>query len=108
MNVLKRHFFIFAVIGTYLVLSAILNISCPVMYFIKIPCPTCGMTRAILSLVRFDVREYMEYNPMAFFMITAAFLLIHRNVLKKNKWIDSYSALVLTTNIIIYFIHFKR
>ena len=103
MNVLKRHFFIFTIIGTFFVLGAILNISCPIMYLIKIPCPTCGMTRAILSLVRFDIKGYMAYNPMAFFMITAAFFLIHRNILGRKKWIDIYSAIVLTTNLIFYF-----
>lgn len=104
MNILKRHLFIFAIIGIYFVLSTIFNITCPIMYLTKVPCPTCGMTKAIMALVQLDIKGYVEYNSMAFFMITAVILLIHRNVLGKKKWIDCFSSLVITTNTLVYFI----
>lgn len=104
MRIIKSHLFIFAVIGIYFVLSTIFGITCPIKYIVKVPCPTCGMTRAMISLIRLDFKGYVEYNFMAFFMIIAVILLIHRKVFKKTKWIDWYSMLVLATNMLIYFI----
>lgn len=104
MRIIKQHLFIFAVIGIYFVLSTIFDITCPIKYITKVPCPTCGMTRAMMSLIRLDFKGYVEYNFMAFFMITAVMLLIHRNVFKKKRWIDCYSMLVLATNLLVYFI----
>lgn len=104
MKIIKRHLFIFAVIGIYFVLSTMFGITCPIKYITKVPCPTCGMTRAMMSLIRLDFKGYVEYNVMAFFMITAVMLLIHRNVFKERRWIDCYSMLVLAANLLVYFI----
>ena len=104
MRIIKKHIFIFAVIGIYFVLIAIFDITCPIRYITKVPCPTCGMTRAMMSLIRLDFKGYVEYNVMAFFMITAVMLLIHRDVFKRRKWINWYSMLVLAVNLLVYFI----
>ena len=104
MRIIKKHLFIFVVIGTYFVLGTIFDITCPIKYIIKLPCPTCGMTRALISLIKLDFKGYVEYNFMAFFMITAVMLLIHRNIFKKKRWIKWYSMLVLLVNLLVYFI----
>ena len=104
MRIIKKHLFIFAVIGIYFVLIAIFDITCPIRYITKVPCPTCGITRAMMSLIRLDFKGYVEYNVMAFFMITTVMLLIHRDVFKKRKWINWYSMLVLAVNLLVYFI----
>ena len=104
MRIIKKHLFIFAVIGIYFFLIAIFDITCPIRYITKVPCPTCGMTRAMMSLIRLDFKGYAEYNVMAFFMITAVMLLIHRDVFKRRKWINWYSTSVLVVNLLVYFI----
>lgn len=104
MNILKRHLFIFAIIGVYFTLSSFFDISCPIMYLIKIPCPTCGITKAIMALVQFDIKGYVEYNVMAFFMVTTVILLIHRNIFNKKRWVDWFSIFVILINTFIYFI----
>ena len=104
MKILKRHLVIFAIIGIYYGLNTVFGITCPIKYIIKAPCPTCGMTRAMMSLIQLDFRGYVEYNVMAFFMMTTVMLLVHRNVLKKRRWIDWYSMLVLALNMLVYFI----
>lgn len=99
---LKTHLIIFAVIGVYYVACIAFDITCPIKYITHMPCPTCGMTRAMLSLLRLDIKAYMEYNPMAFFMVSAVLLFIHRGVLKKKKWIDWYMIIVLSINTVVY------
>lgn len=104
MKILRRHIFIFVIIAVYFIIGYILNITCPIKYIMDAPCPTCGMTRAMLALVRLDFKGYVQYNPMAFFMVIAVILLIHRNLLRKKKLVDWIFALVVTTNTIFYFI----
>ena len=48
-----------------------------------IPCPTCGATRSILSLVRGNIRGAISHNPLAFICYFATLFL------------DLYSAFVL-------------
>lgn len=42
-----------------------LNWFCPVKRFLGVECPTCGMSRALISLLRLDFRGYFHYNAMA-------------------------------------------
>ena len=42
---------------------------CPSMVFIGLPCPGCGLTRAALSLMRFDFQKALYFNPMIFFAL---------------------------------------
>ena len=38
---------------------------CPLKRFFGIPCPTCGLTRAVAHLLRFELREAFEIQPLA-------------------------------------------
>ena len=42
----------------------LLKIPCLFRYFFRIPCPGCGMTRALLSLLRLDLKGAFCYHPM--------------------------------------------
>lgn len=44
------------------------NITCVFLELFKIPCPGCGMTRALVSLVRLDFYQALRHNVMVFFM----------------------------------------
>ena len=37
---------------------------CPLRRFLAIPCPTCGTTRAVFALFRWNVREAFAWNPL--------------------------------------------
>ena len=41
------------------------DITCLVKLFVGVPCPTCGMTRALLSFVKLDFYSYFYYNAFA-------------------------------------------
>ena len=42
---------------------------CPFKALTGIPCPGCGMTRAMLSLTKGDFRGAFGYNPFSFFLL---------------------------------------
>ncbi len=49
---------------------------CPFDYFLGIPCPGCGMTRAFFALLRLDFEEAFYYHPLFFVVIVAAVIIL--------------------------------
>ena len=100
--------FHFAVIpgifALYYIILKILGIDCPIKALTGKACPTCGMTRAMLSLLRFDFKGYLHYNPMALFTGIAVLLIIHRKKIKPKLLSDMYCILALTANTFYYII----
>ena len=104
MKLLKKHLLVLAVILLYLLICQLFGGACPISTIIGFPCPTCGMTRAMLSLLRADFVGYLEYHPMAFPMILAVLLYIHKNVLGNKKWITWFMGIALTLTMVVYII----
>lgn len=44
------------------------DLDCVFIELFGIPCPGCGMTRALLSVLRFDFIQAIKYNVIIFFM----------------------------------------
>ena len=42
------------------------GVPCVFVYFLGIPCPGCGMTRAMYSLLSLDLVAAWNYNPLIF------------------------------------------
>lgn len=95
---LKKH-----IIAALISLAALLlDLGCPVARLLKVPCPTCGVTRAIISLLRFDFSGYLSYNFMAVFLISAVWLFIHRSLFKNRMAVNGYVFTVLAVNTVRY------
>lgn len=45
-----------------------LGIGCVFQALLGIPCPGCGMTRAVLALLRLDLAAAFAYHPLVFAM----------------------------------------
>lgn len=45
---------------------------CPFLYFFGIPCPGCGMTRALIAAARLDFKAAFYYHPLFLVVIIAA------------------------------------
>lgn len=41
-----------------------LTIGCPIKFFTGIPCPGCGMSRAVVSCLRFDFDAAFHFHPL--------------------------------------------
>jgi len=78
------------------------GIGCPIKYVTSIPCPTCGVTRALFSLVRGDIKGYLYYHPGAIPLLVAAWLGIHRVLFTKKKSIDICIVIIVLVNFIYY------
>lgn len=82
----------------------LLDIDCPIKFLTGISCLGCGMTRAWLSLVRFDFKSAFFYHP-GFWIPPLIFPLF----LLKNKKNDKvYRFFIFTAIILFVIIYFVR
>ena len=51
---------------------------CPLLSIVGIPCPSCGMTRAVLAVLNGDFRTAVYYHPLFFVPAILPFLYIRR------------------------------
>ena len=68
-----------------IVLYIILPIGCPIKYFLHFDCPACGSTRAIISLLRGDIRAYFTYNPVALPLLAVVLFALHKGLFNLNR-----------------------
>ncbi len=69
----------------YILLSYIFHfVNCPIKLCIGYPCPGCGMTRACLSIFRFDFKSAFHYNPFVFLLPFLLWIVIFR----QRPWIS--------------------
>ncbi len=87
---------IFAAIVILLILTILRIYKCPLDFFLGIPCPLCGITRAFLSIAKGDIAGSFYYHPL-WPVILAAFVLFVLSTLgiispsKKTKDTAAYA-----------------
>ena len=101
-TILRRHILPVTVICIYFAVGATGVITCPIRALLDIPCPTCGVTRAMLSLVTLDLEGYVHYNVMALPLIVAVLVAIHRRLFKHKAIADILLFTVLAVNTVYY------
>lgn len=82
---------------------------CPFLHIFGIPCPGCGMTRALISAVRLDFKEAFHYHPLFPIVIVWAvyMLLKHMGKIKVSKKTENRLLLaVCILFITVYIIRF--
>lgn len=55
---------------------------CPLHRLTGLPCPGCGMSRALFSLAKLDFTGAWYYHPLVFFLPPAALYIVHRRAWK--------------------------
>lgn len=104
------HVILFALVGAAILLLDLTGIGCAFRTLTGIPCPTCGTTRSLLSLLRFDLGSYVRYNPMSVPVVSAVLLVTHSGRLPKgvSRWVPAYAVLVgvLTFGVYLYRLRF--
>jgi len=91
-----------AVLAFYYFVLSLLRISCPIKAIFNIPCPTCGVTRALICLVKGDIGGYFKYNAFALPLVFAVILELNRFVFKKPIYADVYAIAVAALNFVYY------
>ena len=46
--------------------ASLLGWGCPVQHFTGVPCPGCGLSRAVYALLRLDFAAAFRYHPMVY------------------------------------------
>ena len=75
--------------GLLALLANRLGIRCLFLQFFGIPCPGCGMTRALLCLLRLDLRGAAAYHPMVFALPLMYLYFLLSGRLFRQKWADA-------------------
>lgn len=73
-----------------------LFVGCPIRVLSGLCCPGCGMTRAIASLLCFDLEGAFHYHPLVFLLpIAVAIYFLRRRIPKKLMIALCIAALLL-------------
>lgn len=77
------------------------QIPCIYQYLFSIPCPGCGMTRAMLAALRLDFPSAFRYHPM-FWSIPVLYLyLLLDGGLFRIRWLDRAFLLTISAGFLI-------
>lgn len=64
-----------------------LGVPCLFQAVLKIPCPGCGMTRALLAVLRLDLAAAFAFHPMVWSLpILYAYFLLDRGIFRNKFW----------------------
>ncbi len=102
-KIIKRHIILLAIICLFMLFGKLTGIGCLFLLLFKLPCPTCGMTRAMLSLIRMDLQGYFTYNPMALPVCIAVWLMLNLDMIKHKKAVIIFSIVTVAANLLVYF-----
>lgn len=87
----------------FLILFVLLytNTGCPFRWLTGICCPGCGMTRAVISLLRLDFRQAFYYYPLVFLVpLVFVLYLLRKHFSKKFKTV--LCAALLAAMLLLY------
>lgn len=77
-------YFIFSVL-LYLFTNINICIPCLWKYFFGITCPSCGLTRAFIYLLKFDFINAFKTNKLIFIVIPSAIYFVINDFLKYKR-----------------------
>ena len=101
---LRRTVIYSALLSLYALILYFLGISCPIYAITGVKCPTCGVTRALISLLRFDLKGYLTYNFMALPLLISAWFIINADLFSKRKFATVLSLAVIVLNFLLYLV----
>lgn len=105
LKILLMHFILFACLSAFVIF-----IPCPLFKISGIPCPLCGMTRAIIAFFEGNFQLAFSLHPL-FFVFPFAFLFFCHARIIKNKiglaFIVVISILIISVFFITYFVRDK-
>ena len=107
----KKIWLLLFLIAYFSVAYAVMNhfgISCVFLSLFDIPCPGCGMTRALFSVLRFDYIQALKYNVVISFMPYVFMYLFFDFKHKVHKYLLGLIAIVALINWLIKIIIFMR
>lgn len=90
----------------WLVLAAIILITyfsgvqtCPSKIILGIPCPGCGMTRALMQLLQFHLREAFVFHPFVFILVPYGLAFLFFRYFSKNQHTKFFDRLLIVISV---------
>ncbi len=93
---------VFKIVSLILAAGAVFFIGCPIKKLTGLRCPTCGMTRAMLSLLKGRLEEYCFYNKMALPVSVAILLEFYAAHFGGKRILHMISVSILVLNFVFY------
>ena len=103
-KIMSRHILYIAIICLFIIVMTTFKIRCPIFYLFGERCPTCGVTRALISLLNFDIAGYFYYHPLAIPLAISVLLTLHFTVLKRRCAVYWVVAVTLVLNTVLYIV----
>ena len=100
---IKIDIILFLIVCAYYGILNIIGATCVIKWIFGVNCPTCGMTRAIISLLKGNVCEYFILHPLALPTAIIVYFSFHINN-KKNKKIFNLILILLAILILAWYI----
>ena len=80
------------------IIFKILNIDCGVKWLTGVSCPTCGLTRSLISFLKLDFESAIYYHalsiPMSFYFLYI--VVVEPTFSKKSKWLWVISIVIIS------------
>ncbi len=80
-----------------------MGISCPILFLTGVSCAGCGMSRALLAMLRLDFQTAFYYHPLFWLPIPAAFLFLFRNRIPR-RLLRGLAAVIIAAFLGVYVI----
>lgn len=90
-------------IALFYVLLESIGITCPIKYITGVSCAGCGMSRALLSLLRLDFKQAFHYHPLFLFPFIAFTIYVFKNKFSKKTY-NSLFMIIIFIMLAVYFI----
>ncbi len=90
------------ILAVYFVLSLFEIPTCPMKVFLGIPCPGCGVSRALMSVLRLDFAAAFEFNPLWPAVIVTAILLAVFWIKEKTLALEITGIVFLVIAVAVY------
>lgn len=88
----------------FVAVKSIWKAFCPMLIFTGLPCPGCGMTRAVLYLLQGQwTRSFNLHPAAALWVLFVAWCVLWRYLLgKKIKWLTGLLAIAIAVTLMVY------
>lgn len=90
-----------AAVFTYALVIAVTPLSCPFWMVTGLPCPGCGMSRALLALLRLDVRAAFSYHWMVWSVPVLYLCFLLDGKLFQKKWLNGVLYGIIATGFLL-------
>lgn len=91
-------------LGSILLVLSYLKVPCFFLTRFQIPCPGCGITRAFVALLKFNIKDAFFYNPCIFLMPLFFLYFWQNGVVFKNKTLNNMVLILAAVLFLIRYI----